>query len=620
MLLLQDILHKLEVGGGIRFFRVGLALLAVLLFAVGYNWRGFRNMNTQEAMDAAQVARNLAQGKGYTTLFIRPFSMYLVKQRNLEKGEVPKVGEAADYARIKGMHPDLANPPVYPVVLAGLMKVLPFNYSALSIKPFPDKRSGVAQPDFLIALFNQLLFLGVIAVVFLLARRLFDPGVAWLSAALLLGTELFWRFSVSGLSTLLLILIFLGLVWCLVLWEQEMRVPKWGPTGVLILAALTGAVAGLGGLTRYAFAWVILPVVAFLIVFGGQRRMLLATIALLAFVTVMGPWVARNYSVSGRSFGTATYTVVESTLLFPENRLERSLEPDLDHLYLRPFWLKLNTNMRQIVTSDLPKLGGSWVTAFFLAGLMVGFRNPAISRLRYFLLACILVLTLTQALGRTQLSEESPDINSENLLVLVAPLVLVYGVGFFYLLLEQIQLPFPQLRYVVIGVFSLLACLPMLFVFLPPKITPVAYPPYYPPAIQTVAGWLNEKELAMSDIPWAVAWYGQRQCVWLTLKCTPDAKDPAATHEDFFAISDYQKPINILYLTPQTMDSRFLGQWGPWVRAGDHNWGSFVVQCLASRVPGAFPLRESPVGWMPEQLVLADWQRWRKGSGSPGGL
>ena len=52
---------------------------------MGYNWRAFKNMATQEAMDAAQLARNIAQGKGYTTLFIRPFSIYLVKKHNLER-------------------------------------------------------------------------------------------------------------------------------------------------------------------------------------------------------------------------------------------------------------------------------------------------------------------------------------------------------------------------------------------------------------------------------------------------------------------------------------------------------------------------------------------------------
>ena len=273
------------------------------------------------------------------------------------------------------------------------------------------------------------------------------------------------------------------------------------------------------------------------------------------------------------------------------------------------FWLKLNTNLRQIVTTDLPKLGGTWVTAFFLVGLLIRFRNPALTRLRYFLLACILVLAVVQALGRTQLSEASPDVNSENLLVLVAPLVLVYGVSLFYLLLEQVHLPFHQLRYIVIGLFSLAACLPMVFVFLPPKGFPVAYPPYYPPAIQMVAGWLKEREMAMSDIPWAFAWYGQRQCVWLTLKCTPDAKDPSS-HENFFAINDYQKPINVLYLTPETMDARFLSQW---VRAGEQSWGSFILESMIKKkVPPYFPLSESQAGWLPEQLVLADWQRWRK--------
>ena len=75
--------------------------------------------------------------------------------------------------------------------------------------------------------------------------------------------------------------------------------------------------------------------------------------------------------------------------------------------------------------------------------------------------------------------------------------------------------------------------------------------------------------------------------VWLTLKCTPDAKDPN-THEDFFAINDYQKPINALYLTPQTMDARFLTQW---IRAGEQSWGSFILESMVKKkVPDYFPL------------------------------
>jgi hypothetical protein len=166
------------------------------------------------------------------------------------------------------------------------------------------------------------------------------------------------------------------------------------------------------------------------------------------------------------------------------------------------------------------------------------------------------------------------------------------------------------LRYVVIGLFGLVACLPMILAFLPPRGSPVAYPPYYPPAIQTVAGWMKEKELTMSDIPWAVAWYGQRQCVWLTLRATPDPKETNPSHEDFFAINDYQKPIQAIYLTPETMDARFLSQW---IRAGELSWGSFIFETLAhKKVPEGFPLNVSQFGWLPEQIVLTDWERWRK--------
>ena len=74
-----------------------------------------------------------------------------------------------------------------------------------------------------------------------------------------------------------------------------------------------------------------------------------------------------------------------------------------------------------------------------------------------------------------------------------------------------------QLRYVVMAVFVALCCLPMMSALLSPRATPVVYPPYFPPDIQKIAGWMKENELMMSDVPWAVAWYGNHQCLWLTL-------------------------------------------------------------------------------------------------------
>jgi hypothetical protein len=187
---------------------------------------------------------------------------------------------------------------------------------------------------------------------------------------------------------------------------------------------------------------------------------------------------------------------------------------------------------------------------------------------------------------------------------------MVYGVGLLFLLLDQINLALPEVRYLVLGVFGIVFSLPIILIFLPPRINPVSYPPYNPPVIQLVAGWMQPSELVMSDVPWAMAWYGQRQCVWLTLKATPDDSDPN-THEDFLSINDYQKHIAALYLTPRMLDARFFTDW---ISAGEQSWGSFVLGSLVKKeTPTAFPLHKMLPSWLlTGQLVFTDWERWRK--------
>ena len=598
----QDLIHKLEEGGGARHLKTAAFCVAILFLMLLYNWFAYRNFDTPEAMDSAQLARNLAQGQGYTTLFIRPFSLYLVQSHNQAKAADVLASAGTDFAQIKTPHPDLANPPVYPLVLAGLMKVLPFHYP-LDLKSAFWSSGGNFwryEPDFLIALFNEVLLLGVVVLTFFLARRLFDTSVAWLSAILVLGCNLLWRFSVSGLSTMLLIIIFFGLIWCILRLEEAARDPQASPGRLLGLAVAAGVVTGVGALTRYAFGWVILPVIVFLILFGGPRRAWCVLAAFGAFALVLTPWVIRNFTVSGTPFGTAGYAIVEGTGAFPGFQLERSINPHLsDALGLGLYVHKFLANTRPILEDSLPRLGGSWVSMLFLTGLLLSFRSVAVRRMRYFLLMCLAVFIVAQAMGQTQLSEESPVVNSENLLVLLTPLVFVYGVSLFLVLLDQMELPLRELRLVVKVVFVGLCCAPLIFTLLPPRTRPVAYPPYYPPDIQAIAGWMRPNELIMSDVPWAVAWYGQRQSVWLTLNY----------QDDFFAINDYLKPVQALYLTPETMTAAF----GPdWVRPDQHTWGNFILQAAAQeKIPASFPLNHAPPGFFPERLFLTDSDRWK---------
>src|ERR1017187_4167408 len=205
-------------------------------------------------------------------------------------------------------------------------------------------------------------------------------------------------------------------------------------------------------LTRYSFGWVILPVILYFVIFGGTRRTGLAVAAFLAFAVVATPWIARNLAVSGTFLGTAGYAVVEGTFAFPGSRLMQSLNPDMTSAYWGlPYTVKLQTNLRYILQDDMLSLGGGWMGILFLAGLLLGLRNVVARRLRYFTMMCLGVFLVVSALGRTQLSYISPELNTENPLVLLPPLVVIFGVAFFLTLLNQMNAPSVQVRSGVVG-------------------------------------------------------------------------------------------------------------------------------------------------------------------------
>ena len=600
---LQDIVHFLEVGAGRSFFRYLLPCLVILGIGILYDFRAWTNFSAPEAMDSAQLARNIATGKGYTTLCVRPLSIYLLQQKNQGKATASMGDTGTDFADMKTAHPDLENPPVYPLILAGLMKILPFHF-AVNLGSAFWARDGFFwryQPDFYIGIFNELLFLAAAIAIYFIAKKLFDPAVAWLSAILVLGCEVLWRFSASGLSTMLLLLIFLALVWCVLKIEEMAREPEPDMNVLLGWSAAAGIVTGLGALTRYSFGWTIIPVMIFVILFSGPKRFFNLAAVFLAFIIVFAPWVARNISMSGTPFGTAGYAIMDETPLAGGAAIERSLHPNLTEWFLPSlYWHKFLVNLVPILNNDLFKLGGSWLSVLFFAGLLLGFNRPSARRMRYFLLMCLALFIVVQALGRTSLSDESPEINSENLLVLLVPMVFIFGAAFFLILLDQMSFPLRELRYVVMGIFMVLCCLPLFFAIWF-KRSPVPYPPYYPPDIEKVTAWMQPNEMIMSDLPWAVAWYGNHQCVWLT----QDDQD------DFYAVNDYIKPVSGLYLTMKTMDARLVTDG---FRSAPDSWGRFVLGALARNdIPKDFPLRHAPSGsaQISSGLFLTDADRWK---------
>ena len=160
----------------------------------------------------------------------------------------------------------------------------------------------------------------------------------------------------------------------------------------------------------------------------------------------------------------------------------------------------------------------------------------------------------------------------------------------------------------------------------------------------------------MADVPWAVAWYGQRASIGLTLKHRSKPAD--RLRNDFYEV-DALKPVSALYLTAKTLkalEPRSLWDWlqrdpdagllnrlrqriienrgrddkkeedfglfdlvrrrlianaGKEVEKGE-DWEHFVLTTfLKSEVPTGFPLQRAPYGLFPE-LFLTESERERR--------
>ena len=595
---IQAAIYALEVGRGARWLRAMALVTTVVALAVVYDSLAYHNFSAPEAMDAAQVARNVSEGKGFTTDFIRPFSIYLVQKYNRNNADSAATN-ATDFAQVNSGHPDLANAPLYPLLLAGYLKAWPPEWRVQTRKPFWSENGGFAryEPEFRIAILNQVLLMAVVALTFVLARMLFDWQAAWLSAVIVLGSDALWKFSVSGLSTMLLLVTFLGLCIVLAKIETLTRDPKADSQKLFSFALAAGLLVAAGMMTRYAFGWLIVPTVVFLAVFGGARRGGLAVATALVFMAGAAPWIARNVMVSGTYFGTAGYAVSEDIYTFPGTQLMRSLSPDMTSLYwLVPYQRKLLANSRELFQSGLPHFAG-WMSILFFAGLLLRLRQTTGSRLRHFTLMSLLVLFFVEALGRTPFALLAPETNADDVLILLVPLAVIFGAVFFLTMLAQLELPNLQIRLGLIAILVVITWQPLGSTLLPPRTPPVSRP-YYPPDIQKFSGWMRDDELVMSDLPWAVAWYGHRQCAWTTIN----------TEYTFFQLNDYIKPVHGLFLSSLTLDGKLLTDC---LQGTKDSWGNFVLKSVAvGQLPSGFPLKNFPSETLVSGMFLTDRVRW----------
>ena len=606
----------------------GLLLAGVAaVFLWGYAATQFTGLCHPEAMDQAQVARNLSRGDGFTTRFIRPLSMWRLANRSASRNAM------------LNQHPDIVNPPAYPALLAAFFYVVekgglksdsavesdneqvpsgwgsrmgrcvlylfrwPMVWAVLAMVWFlavaqqawflrvpaetlPWHAAGILvcaamlvlswMPATSFKIGSEIGFtvfgpdrclvygLGVPLVllngwlVYQMGRRLFDRRAGTVAALLFVVSETTCQYAISGLSALLA-MTWVNLAALALVAAAERSETDRGSRAALALALAAAALIGAAFLTKYAAGWLLLPACVLCWRWWGLLRGLLVASAMaLVFLVVTGPWLVRNYLVSHSLIGLAQYSVMERVPVLPGDMLQRMLEPNTARVTAGVLFKKAAVNASQWWT-DSPWVGGAaLIAAAFVAVIFYRFRRPQANQLKWFTAAGALLLFVAMCAVGVEPRPDRSLVQAGNLLPLMLPLMAVFSAAMICVWLDALRNADVLQRHAAIVLLAVAAVFPTAMHMAGPPVGQLSYPPYHPPVLAQITAGLEPKDLMVSDQPWAVAWYGDRRCVWLPYSI-----------EQFYKVNDLDKHVAAILLTPVTLNSRLLtevlaGEWLPW--------------------------------------------------------
>ncbi len=569
----QGLVHDLEQGSLAIMVRRTLLIVGVIAITAIYIIFKFRGLEHGMGMDQAQIAREIARGKGFTTQTIRPLALAQLEDH----------GKQIDGNRF----PDTYHAPLNPLVEAPLMFFVKKGWNTEA-----KNQEIIYAGDRLIAILAILFFLGAVLINYFTARRLFDERLSVFGTGLTLVTDLFWKYSMSGLPQMLMLLIFSVIIHLVV---RAISAKTEGRAFGLTLSGI-GALFGLLMLTHGLTAWILLGFV-FYVALTFTPRFINGLLVLAVALAVYSPWVARNMKVSGTPFGVSYYAELDEV---KQSEAAWMRQPTTT-LGIGVSWFRSKLTEQIIDQSGrlLMLLGAGIAAPMFFVSLMHRFKRKETADLRWALLS----MWVFAFLGMTLAGQNDALISANQLHILFIPFMLFYGMAMLLILWARLDIHLQYAREAFITVIFLVSSVQLILTLLP-KGTSVAFawPPYCPPIIALLNKWMQPDEVIASDMPYAVAWYADRKSIWL-----PDSV------EDFNAINDYNQlgmQINGLYLTPVT--SR-LGLF-PNVASGEYkNWSGIILrngQALAK-----FPLKAFvPLPISGESIFYSDRERWAKGS------
>lgn len=576
----QNWILWLEQGRGARGLQFAAVALSVAALSFLVAFKQFHGPRTEETVRQALLGRSLAEGRGFTSAVNYPQVDAVMTRRGiLFSSEHPL--------------PELYHAPGYAVVIGGVLAALPAEVRTRWFATAPNPPDGFA-PDYLLLGLNVVLLWVSALLTWRLGAQIFDETAGAVAALALLLSMPVWAHTVAVDGTPLVMVWVLGLFTVLARLDQAIEAGRrgwgWWVAG--------GVLAGLAFLTDYPLGLLLLVLLGF----GWWRgRVAGGAVAVVVALLVVTPWLGRNVQLTGSPVALAAQDLalrVNDPTADPEV-WRTTLAATAPTLSLNKLGNKVLTALQETLEHRLWSGGGLLLTAFFVTGWIYRFRRAEANRLRSLFALTLALLVVGQGLMNSGEGERLPT-------VWAAPLIMVFGVGFFGVLVASSEALRRHPRWAAAALLAVQA-LPLVHDLAEPRRIHFSYPPYYPGFFlamgqqvqqrpDPVAGW-------MADVPAGVAWYsGQR--VWAQ----------PHTLQDFYAVYIDQRVL-ALVLTPATLDRPFFAELlkaqGSPSRFGD--WGRIYTGLVAGNIPRDFPLRESQR--LAENFQLLLDPRWTAAKG-----
>ena len=527
--------------------------MAVIGLSIFYLLHEFRGLPMSEAMDQAQIGREILRGHGWETKFIRPLAI----------GELRRHGKDMATA----IQYDTYNAPIPPLLDAAAL--FPIN-GHWDFKGTETVYAG----DRAIACVGVIFFLASLAVLYFIGLDLFDQRLALMATGLVLICDTMWRYSLSGLPQMFLLLLFHLTVWAML---RGIRAQQFNQPHLRWVGAV-GLGFGLMALTHALSIFIFFPALVYAFLYFRPRYGA-GFIMLAVFAAVYAPWLARNAMVCGDFRGMAGFSGLDG-IVHPESGHMRRLSIDLGGASVGFFAHNFRANLAAQISRIIEYMGWSFVAPFALAGVLHTFRRPLTETFRWLLLAMWGSAVCGMAVFGMK---EEHSLAANQFHILFVPLFICYGLAYILVLWERrirrepshpkrsgTSVADAQLRVCLIVCIFIVSGIPVLnCLLLDRNHGTVEWPPYMPPSIAGLHDWISPEDIIGSDVPWAVAWYADRRSLWLPF-------DPP----DLMSLSESKQlggPIVGLYFTPVSGTQNLFGD----LISGEYqHWTRFIVRTV----------------------------------------